>query len=283
MMSRRFEKMIEFLTFFLLNPARINKFRAFGHESYFKFNISMLSLFYTFFSAVNIFFGFSCYEQITLNTRIVLHAVQTVLPLIICIYLTTDLLKNQKIDLSLKISEALIEPNISQKCLIKLCVRLFVLVAVYSLKIYTNGPVVKDIVYAFSTIFPDFVASSSDFMFAFYVEHLTIKIEEFHQELELFNIIDMKKMKKIESRLESFQQICRNIEKFYSQRLILTIFYNFMQLVISLYWIFIRVAFNHLNFPTFLFLVQPVLCIYTVFKTPQRCLDAVRFSNKVYK
>lgn len=276
-MTSRFNRFFDYFTFFLLNPIRIKKFCTAGFERHFKFHIFMLNLVYGFFSVMLALHTFGVHEELKLNMGSLLQSIQTFVPISISFYLALDFIRKQKLILSVQVAEKLLrQESVDLKLRkFKLVSRLVVLLVTRGVKLYV-GPHFVNTAYALCTMMPELNASLSDFAFAFYVESLTHEINHFNQDLRL-SVMDLKKVKEVEKQLEKLQQTSHDICELFSKRLMLTIFFNFIQLVIALYWIFIRIAFNHLShFVTFLYIVQPLLCIVTVFHSAHHCLKAVK-------
>jgi hypothetical protein len=275
-MTRVISKYFEFLTLVLLNPVEIKKYRQRGFENHFYFHIFILNLIYCFFSLIFAFYTFSFLEVLAVNMGMTLQFVQTVVPSLNMFYLSMDFLKNVKIDLSLKLQKSCAE-SIKSSSRSKILVCLSVLMIVRAIKLFL-APFFQNFIYALCTMMPELVASMSDFAFAFYVDNLTNQIKKFNDELRLQQI-DWKVAKEVEKALSEFHRISQDICRVYSSRLFVTLSYNFVQLVIALFWIFIRIAFNHLyeidGFASFLYIVQPILCFSIVFQSVQNCLDEV--------
>lgn len=275
-MTKAFTKAFNFTTFILLNPVKVAKFRLLGYESHFKFIIFMLNLFYVFFSLI---LSISTFETLTIkfNIGITLQFTQTITPTLIMVYLALDSLREKKISHCLKVSEKLLKNNkvAVRLCQLRLLSRLLVLIVVRGLKLSQSYGFVN-IAYALCTMFPELVISMSDYAFAFYVEILTLDIKKFNSWL-MMNTISSKNMKSIEEKLEKFHNLSREITAIYSSRLIVTILFNFVQLVIALYWIFIRIWFNYMNVATFFYVVQPLLCLYTLCNSAQSLLNEVKY------
>lgn len=278
-MRKYFSNFLSILTFMLLNPIELKMFRLRRYEKYFKFQVFSLNIVYCFFSLIFVIYNFEVNGKITLNVGITLQAIQTIVPSLLSFYFAIDLMKFKKINLRLKIGKALLHGRSEEirMCKVKLFIRLLVLLLVRAIKL-SIGPTFTNYSYALCTMLPELITSMSDFLFAFYVEVLAIKIAKFNTNLRALEM-DLDVMKEVEAKMKFLHDIARGICKVYSSRLILTIWFNFIQLVISLFWIFIRIAFNHLKgvagFVTFLYIVQPLLCIYAICHAAQQCLNAV--------
>lgn len=275
-MSCLFSKTFDFLTFFLLHPLEMSKFRQQSFEKFVNCFVISLNLVYCWFSLILAFCTFETIDEIQLNMGTSLQFVQTVFPSLICFYLAIDVISARNVKLLLKLERNLVrETKNFHK--FKLFVCFLILLAVRLTKLLI-GPFITNVIYALCTMIPELVASMNDFAFAFYVDNLTTRIRDFNKCLKT-KTMKLKEVKEVEEALIDFHQTSCDIGKVYSSRLFLTLSFNFIQLVISLYWIFIRIAFDHLHgtegFATFLYVIQPVLCFFVVFNSAQNCLNEV--------
>lgn len=264
-----------YVTFLFLNPVNVAKLGSVGYEKHYLFQFIMLNFIYVFFSIILSLYTFFENKSNRLNIAILLQFVSTVVPTLITIYLSIDILSEKKKNLNSKISNWL-DCKVNQKVnRLKLLARLAVLLATRAIKLY-HSPKFVNAAYSLCSMMPELCYSMSDFTFIFYVENLTSEIKAFNDKLLLLKEINCEKVIEIKITLEKLHEISRNINEAFSSRLIVTLFYNFVQLVVSFYWIFIRIAFGHFNgFVTFLYVIQPFMCIYGICKSTQRCLNAV--------
>lgn len=167
-------------------------------------------------------------------------------------------------------------------CKAKVIFKLLVLLSIRSIKFYFARQLVN-VAYSLSNMIPELISSMNDFAFTFFVDLLTNETNEFNKELNRIEM-DLDSIEGVESRLQEFHELSQAICKIYCCRLILTMAYNFIQLVISLYWMFIRIIFNHLEgvdgFLSCCYFIQPFLCICTIFYTTQQYLNAV--TDKIF-
>lgn len=286
-MTSTFDKAFDILTLFLLNPIRIKKFRVVGFENHFKFHILLLSSVYCFFSSILALYTFEENARIQLNMGSSLQFIQTSMPILISFYLAFDFVKEKKIVLSSKVSESLASAE-SIGCKfrqLKVILILASLLLIRGFKLYVSHNLAS-LAYSLSCMMPELMLSMSDFAFTFFVESVTQKITHFNHELRTCKL-DMKTFRRVQERFEEFQELARDICRIYSSRLICTIFYNFIQLVVSLYWSFIRVKFNHMDsikgIASFFYFVQPFLCIYTILhSTQQFTISVINYSRIKY-
>lgn len=269
------------VTFLLLNPVRVEKFRRVGYEKHFVFQFIMLSCAYSFFSVLLALYTFLESGISRLTIGLLLQFVSTLVPLFMSWYLSIDFLRERKIHLNCKISKR-VHKEVDQKeklCRFEVSAMLIILLVTRALKLH-HSPKFVNIAYALCSMMPELCSSMSDFIFVYFVENLTNEITAFNSQLLIMEEIDNEKVIEVKMKLEELQELARNINEAFSSRLIVTLFYNFVQLVISLYWIFIRFAFGHFNgYVTFLYVIQPFLCIYAVCRSTQKCLNAVIENN----
>lgn len=282
MFDKTLDKTFDVVTFLLLNPMRIEKFRLTGFERYFKFNIFMLNLAYCFFSLLFTTYVFCENRFVGLSMGTFLQVIQTCVPVLLSLHLATDFIKDKKIELNLKVAK-LLEKTSGMKVLkAKLLCKLLVIISVRALKLLVS-PAFVNVAYALCAMMPELTSSMNDFAFVYFVNCLTESIKQFNFDLsENPETFDLENLKKVEKKLEEMFVINRYICRIFSSRLLFTISFNFVQLIIALYWIFIRIAFNHLggsnDLATFLYVIQPLLCIYTIFEAAQKCLNEVKFN-----
>lgn len=146
-------------------------------------------------------------------------------------------------------------------------------------------------IFHFLNAYPEIAFAASGFMFSYLISLL---------------VEDLKKVKaiiKTRNGLMSIKNVLANlklngdVQKRYTTELLISIVYNFVQLVISIYFISMRIIFNQLktlegfenfyekfltlktfffkDFKTFLYLMQPIFCLWIVFSTYQKYLNQV--------
>jgi hypothetical protein len=154
--------------------------------------------------------------------------------------------------------------------------------------------------YMTKIMFTELIFASSDFIFKFHISCLTANLNKIK-----VNLKSAKSQQEIKNlKLEILQNFLtkRRIEKRFSVELFITILYNYIQLIISLYWTFMRVKFKRLgrwngkfsncflkriviacfifsDLSTFLYPIQPILCLWCVFSTYEEYLKEVKYGN----
>lgn len=119
---------------------------------------------------------------------------------------------------------------------------IIIITRVAKLALQTN---VVNRIYFTKTLFSELTFALNDFMFQYY---LSLLID--HLRIVKCKLVSTKKNDNVEllrkELLENFW-IKRGIRKRYSFELFVTVLYNFFQLIVALYWIFMRIKFNHLK------------------------------------
>lgn len=101
------------------------------------------------------------------------------------------------------------------------------------------------LIYMTKAMFSELIFATSDLMFVFYISKLTAHLKLLKLKLLRKNLT--KTFENEERELLMNFQVKRDIQQRYSLELLLSVFYNFIHLIISLYYIFMRVRFNLLN------------------------------------
>jgi hypothetical protein len=271
-MSLIVDRVFNFLTFILLNPIFFQNYR----KKDLIFFILTLNSLYTVFSFLCSCYLFALYFTNTFNIGLILQFFQTFVPCLISFYLVIDFVWYFKLFLA---ADSSLKCNQIKGLKVKVIVFLLIVTFIRACKIITSLKSFLFVIYGLCSMMPELVASMSDFAFAVYVDNLTHQIKKFNDDLRLQQI-DWKVAKEVEKALSEFHQISQDICRVYSSRLFVTLSCNFVQLVIALFWIFIRVAFNHFDriegFATFLYIVQPILCFFVVFQAAHQNSIAVR-------
>jgi hypothetical protein len=270
-------KFFDCLTFFLLNPIEIDKFYDVEFAKFFSIQIFMLNLVYCFFSLLFAFYTFTVYN-FSFNVGMNLQVFQLIFPTIIQIHLTINFIESINIKMRTELSKSM---NETQKTSgkIKIAMFLAILITVRAIKTVIGGRLV-DKAYAMSLLMPELVASLSDFVFALHVDNLTTKIKEFNEALR-FKPMNLRTVNEVQEALTNFHKTSQTICRIHSNRLFLTLTFNFINFVVSFYWIFIRIAFNHLgNCSTFLYIIQPSLSYFAIFNSAQKCCLEVRRNSR---
>lgn len=278
--TKAFINSSDFVAFLLFNPLRIEKFRQKGFVKHFKAHVAALNVIYTFFNCIFMILSFGFYEKIQFNIVMSLHIIQVLFPIVISSFVGVDMISERKMILALQLSKAFPESKILESRL-KVFARLLVLVAVRIVKTAFEKRVLPNIAFALCQTVSELVASMNDFVFAFHVEMLALRIKAFTANTGNVEM-NLENLRSHEAELENIFLTFRAIQQFYSPRIFLTVLFNFIQLIVSLYWIFIRVIFGYLRgsqYVTFLYIIQPALCLVTVFQSAEKCCKAVSVSR----
>jgi hypothetical protein len=162
---------------------------------------------------------------------------------------------------------------------------LAIIIIVRALKIVGTGS--KDgMIYMTKVMFTELIFASSDFLFKFHISCLTANLNKIKVKLKSaksrkqFNEVNVDILKNFLTK--------KKIEKRFSVELFITILYNYIQMIFSFYWIFMRVKFKRLgnniiiaclifsDLITFLYPIQPILCLWCAFSTYEEYLNEVK-------
>lgn len=267
-------KFVDFLLFFLLNPINFGKLRQlFQRNLSYLLSFFMLNLIYCFFSSVCVFYDFTV-SGFSINMGTSVQVVQLVSPILITFFLCCNFINRKSLNLRLKFLSHFDEPQ-ENSGKMKILFYLMILILVRACKFYV-GKIIVHAVYAASSMLPELIMSLSDFVFAYHVDNLTFEMKNLNKSLKLKQM-NMKLVNDVQKNLLKFDKLSKTICKVHSPRILLTSTFNFIQFVISFYWIFIRITFDHMeDFSTFLYIIQPLLCFYAVFNSTQKCYKEVR-------
>lgn len=126
----------------------------------------------------------------------------------------------------------------------KFLIYFFILLVVRILK-FSLTETIASFIYMTKMMFAEMTVASSDFLFQFYVSMLIVNLKKIKEKL-----VKAKTKQKIDEIKQEVSQhfiLKRKIEKHFSFELFLSIIYNYVQLVICLYWTFMRVKFKRLS------------------------------------
>jgi hypothetical protein len=126
---------------------------------------------------------------------------------------------------------------------------------------------------------PELVASANDFLFSLCVVELTSEVRSINEVLKLKKL-DPMTMNEVNKVIEKHLEVSSSLKRLFSPRLFVTLLYHFIELIIGLYWIFIRIAHNHFNkvegYTTFIYMFQPVYCFLVTFGSVHCYVKQVR-------
>lgn len=102
------------------------------------------------------------------------------------------------------------------------------------------------VIFMTKTMFAELVVASNDFLFIFFVCLLIKHLKTIKSKIVKLQPTSKRKIRAIKKEILENFTTKRKIEKRFSIELGLSITYNYIQLVIALYWIFVRIKFNRL-------------------------------------
>lgn len=137
-----------------------------------------------------------------------------------------------------------VRQNLNTKSELSFIRNILVLVAVRIVKFLL---VYQPIQYIFMAkdIFSELVLSSSDFMFQLYLTKLRRQLAEIRSITKRSK--DDQTIEKIQKKVRESLSLLRDLKQRYSIDLFLSVTFNFMQLIICFYFVFIRLSFNYLR------------------------------------
>lgn len=219
--------------------------------------IIQLQMFYWIFSAVLMIVTCLMWKNSTKTIGFYAHLFQVLSPFMIMIYIVTSSFINQEkyqeisndienIDeiLSSKSRKTNIYPMSLILYFIGNCNFMIIMKV---LKIYLLRAELYNIMFTCSIFIPELICYASDFLFIFYVNLLTNEIKKLNKSLSSTSTLSKSGLLKWQRNSLQIIKISQKINALYSKSLCCTIFYNFVSLVICLYWLFTRVVYNHLN------------------------------------
>lgn len=248
-----------FMLFCVLLGIQFNKLNS--HGIYFKkivlICIMQLQLFYWILSAVLVIVTCYMWKNSTNTIGFYVHLSQVVPPFMIMVYINTCAFMNQ--DKHQEISNGLenidkMLNSVARKtnnypknlicCFIRNCNFMIILKV---LRIYLLRADLYNVLFSCSIFIPELICFANDFLFIFFINLLTNKIKKLNKSLSSRTTITKSGLLKLQKTSLKISEISQKINAFYSKSLCCTIFYNFISLVICLYWLFARIVYDHLN------------------------------------
>lgn len=130
-----------------------------------------------------------------------------------------------------------------------------------------------------STMTSELVMSANDFLYAFCLLDLKDEVESIFKKIKDDKDNDLRKLAIFEDKLMKIVVDSKKLISFFSTRLFVTLTLNYFQLVVSLFWIFVRIIRHMLKnpaeFSSVFYLIQPFFCFAVVFYASNS------FSNQV--
>jgi hypothetical protein len=202
---------------------------------------------------------------------------QSVFPLLIQNFLIIRafVMRNQQKLIAIKLRSSYIQED--GKYEQKFIFRMFLIICVRFLKYccianFSSG------IYYFQSTFAELIYSSNDLMFVYYVELLIEYLDYINHKVQTMRTQNDLKIIKMEI-FEVFK-LKRKILNRYSIDIFITISYNFVLLIISFYWVVMRLIFNYLktyqSFGTFTHFPIPIFVYWLLFSRCERFYLKVR-------
>lgn len=199
-----------------------------------------------FFAFVTVFCMFSTFEGVKIPVYIFVLIIQIIIPLFIeiCINIEAFKKKNKEenilkkfenLDKTLEISFSVRELSGIDFVHLKFLLKFLVLIVVRVIKLMFAGTV-----FSVNMMFPELVASVSDYAFTLYVDLLTIRIKTYSKN------VDVNNAKTLQTRQDflAFYKMANLLTERFRVSLFSNITLNFVVLIINMYWIFIRIVYG---------------------------------------
>jgi hypothetical protein len=227
------------------------------------------------------------------NVFFIIYTIQWMLPLMNAICISLEAYRKRSIESKIVSNFAKLEKIVSKNfgsiylkevkiISFKFVTKLMILLIVRALHMKFSN-----IYLSLTLMITELVCAVSDFMFTFYVNLLQIQIKKYTSDITPLNI----KKLKVHEEAMVFYKLSKLLCQRYSIALFVNISFNFILLIIGFYWIFIRIAFNHLklkgmrfqifcfpkfllsfpDFVTFIYLIQPIMNLWSIFNSCQEC------------
>lgn len=207
------------------------------------FGVFYLQLFFAF---VTVFCLHAVMDSVTIPVYIFVLIVQIVCPLMFGICMNFEAYRKRKLeqkivenlknlDKALKINFATHEVIGDENCSVKFLTKFSILIVVRIVKICFAGVLIS-----MSMMFPEFVGSANDYAFAFYVDLLKVRIQNYSIVIkdENFDVLEARKY------FMTFHKLSQMLIERFKISLFLNITLNFIVLIINMYWIFIRIVYG---------------------------------------
>lgn len=132
----------------------------------------------------------------------------------------------------------------SNNCELKFILLIMLLILARGTKLYLQHERAY-LIYHCSTMISELIFSCNDFLFTFYVDKLSNQSTNLCRYLKTMENCDRNKIAHLQTITRKIFTNTKTIESRYSSALFVTISYNFSLLIINLYWLFMRIAYNN--------------------------------------
>ena len=104
-----------------------------------------------------------------------------------------------------------------------------------------------DPLFMLSTALSEIVLSLNDLHFKFHLDSLTERIVKLNSHISSSTKLSIQTISKIINLVTKMQSHAKSTNDYFSLNVFVTIFFNFLSIIISLYWIFIRLVFTKMD------------------------------------
>lgn len=225
-----------------------------NHRKIIWFLIFQMYLFYIIFTLILILSTFSI-ASYKLSLRLSLQVFQTCVPFMImgCIFLNSFMQQQQVLKLNLKILSVnkkllcMIQFNEETKSYLIFFKNISIIILTRVLKLYLLRENNYSLQYTVATLIPEIICSANNFLFVFHVQLVSNQMKALNSYLKSISKTDYQKLKQIKKISLDFYKSSKQINNCFATTLLLSITFDYISLVISLYWLFVRISFHHLK------------------------------------
>lgn len=220
------------------------------------FLILQLYLFYLIFTGILILSTFHIYSYNKLNLRLSLQVFQTCVPFLVMAYILVQTFLQQQSVQKLNILTCLVNKkllnlikfnHVPKSLHLTFFKNILIIFLTKALKLYVMSEDNFRLQYATATLIPETICAAYHFLFVFHVQLVSIQMKALNSYLKSISKINYQQINEIKKLSLNFLKCSNQINYCFSTVLLLTITFDFISLVISLYWVFVRIAFHHLK------------------------------------
>lgn len=208
----------------------------------------------------------------------VIEIYQSILPLIIQNFLVFKafIMRDQQKFLSKKLKPKFTQKD--EKCNKNFLIRVLVIILLRFIK-FLWGRDKTNVIFNCHTTFTELIYSSNDLMFVYYVELLIEYLDYINHKIQMMRTEN--DMKIISREIINVLNLKRKILDRYSIDIFITIGFHFLVLIISFYWVIMRLIFNLLkrfvDYAAFLYFIEPIFIYWILFSKCEEFYSKVLF------
>lgn len=254
----------------LMNPISLRWFVKKKLMFHLKIFFVILTVFYMSFSAIFFIRTLKLFQNRT-NFEAVISLMENVAPNVIAFFISLSCMRHFQLQSILAISsrsQLTLDESKNQHIFIILKLLIISTSKFMQMLMVGESELELSLYYGLSYLHSELILRATCESFVFYVNCATEKLEKLRISSRRENgTIDFNH---VQSSFDEQLETVKKIEKFYSNRLFSILIYDIFQLIVSLYWIFIRIVYNHVNWATFAYLPPPLISLYSIFSSSQK-------------